>query len=165
MAIAWRNERMRSAEFGRLQACPLADVDSMRSSASCLWTRYGMRQAASLHCWSVLLSVLGAHVQGPNEKGQERKTGFDIAVASEVMAVLALTTSLADMRKRLGDMVIGNSKSGSPITADDLGVGGALTVLMKDAIEPTLMQVHYHLPFSQESCCCALSHPARKCNS
>ena len=80
-------------------------------------------------------------MQGPNEKGQERATGFDIAVASEVMAVLALTTSLADMRRRLGDMVIGNSKSGAPITADDLGVGGALTVLMKDAIEPTLMQV------------------------
>lgn len=84
-------------------------------------------------------------VQGPNEKGQERKTGFDIAVASEVMAVLALTTSLADMRRRLGDMVIGNSRSGVPITADDLGVGGALTVLMKDAIEPTLMQVPPHL--------------------
>lgn len=80
-------------------------------------------------------------MQGPNEKGQERATGFDIAVASEVMAVLALTTSLADMRRRLGNMVIGNSKSGAPITADDLGVGGALTVLMKDAIEPTLMQV------------------------
>jgi formyltetrahydrofolate synthetase len=80
-------------------------------------------------------------LQGPNEKGQERKTGFDIAVASEVMAVLALTTSLADMRKRLGDMVIGNSKAGDPVTADDLGVGGALAVLMKDALEPTLMQV------------------------
>lgn len=58
--------------------------------------------------------------------------------------MLALTTSLADMRKRLGDMVIGNSKSGAPVTADDLGVGGALTVLMKDAIEPTLMQVLRH---------------------
>ncbi|KAK9220783.1 hypothetical protein WN944_009207 [Citrus x changshan-huyou] len=69
-----------------------------------------------------------------------RETGFDISVASEIMAVLALTTSLADMRERLGKMVIGNSKAGDPITADDLGVGGALTVLMKDAINPTLMQ-------------------------
>ncbi|KAI3995622.1 hypothetical protein MKX01_023367 [Papaver californicum] len=78
--------------------------------------------------------------QGPEEKGLTRETGFDIAVASEIMAVLALTTSLSDMRERLGKMVIGNSKAGDPITADDLGVGGALTVLMKDAINPTLMQ-------------------------
>ncbi|KAJ9697832.1 hypothetical protein PVL29_007112 [Vitis rotundifolia] len=78
--------------------------------------------------------------QGPEEKGMVRETGFDISVASEIMAVLALTTSLADMRERLGKMVIGNSKAGEPITADDLGVGGALTVLMKDAINPTLMQ-------------------------
>ncbi|KAK9128549.1 hypothetical protein Syun_017346 [Stephania yunnanensis] len=78
--------------------------------------------------------------QGPDEKGMVRETGFDISVASEIMAVLALMTSLADMRERLGKMVIGNSKAGEPITADDLGVGGALTVLMKDAINPTLMQ-------------------------
>ncbi|VFR02892.1 unnamed protein product [Cuscuta campestris] len=78
--------------------------------------------------------------QGPDEKGMVRETGFDISVASEIMAVLALTTSLADMRERLGKMVIGNSKAGDPITADDLGIGGALTVLMKDAINPTLMQ-------------------------
>lgn len=78
--------------------------------------------------------------QGPEEKGMVRETGFDISVASEIMAVLALTTSLADMRERLGNMVIGNSKAGEPIIADDLGVGGALTVLMKDAIHPTLMQ-------------------------
>nr|CAD1827225.1 unnamed protein product [Ananas comosus var. bracteatus] len=78
--------------------------------------------------------------QGPEEKGMVRETGFDISVASEIMAVLALTTSLADMRERLGRMVIGNSKAGEPITADDLGLGGALTVLMKDAINPTLMQ-------------------------
>ncbi|XP_010500615.1 PREDICTED: formate--tetrahydrofolate ligase [Camelina sativa] len=78
--------------------------------------------------------------QGPEEKGMTRETGFDISVASEIMAVLALTTSLGDMRERLGKMVVGNSKAGEPITADDLGVGGALTVLMKDAINPTLMQ-------------------------
>ncbi|KAG1358818.1 formate--tetrahydrofolate ligase [Cocos nucifera] len=78
--------------------------------------------------------------QGPEEKGMVRETGFDISVASEIMAVLALTTSLSDMRERLGRMVIGNSKAGEPITADDLGAGGALTVLMKDAINPTLMQ-------------------------
>ncbi|KAJ7555939.1 hypothetical protein O6H91_05G061500 [Diphasiastrum complanatum] len=78
--------------------------------------------------------------QGSEEKGMTRETGFDISVASEIMAVLALTTSLADMRERLGKMVIGSSRAGDPVTADDLGLGGALTVLMKDAIHPTLMQ-------------------------
>lgn len=78
--------------------------------------------------------------QGPEEKGFTRVTGYDIAVASEIMAVLALTTSLADMRERLGRMVIGTNKAGEAITADDIGVGGALTVLMKDTIMPNLMQ-------------------------
>lgn len=78
--------------------------------------------------------------QGPEEKGMTRVTGYDISVASEIMAILALTTSLRDMRERLGRMVIGTSKAGEAITADDLGVGGALTVLMKDAIQPNLMQ-------------------------
>src|SRR5215467_9383864 len=78
--------------------------------------------------------------QGPEEKGKTRSTGFDITVASEIMAILALTTDLSDMRERLGRMVIGASRAGTPVTADDLGVGGALTVLMKDAIMPNLMQ-------------------------
>lgn len=78
--------------------------------------------------------------QGPEEKGMTRETGFDIAVASEIMAVLALTTSLRDMRERLGNMVVATSRGGDAVTADDLCVGGALTVLMKDAINPTLMQ-------------------------
>jgi formyltetrahydrofolate synthetase len=78
--------------------------------------------------------------QGPEEKGMERKTGFDITVASEIMAVLALTTSLADMRERFGRIVIGLSKSGEAITCSDLGVSGAMTVLMRDAIKPNLMQ-------------------------
>ena len=78
--------------------------------------------------------------QGAEEKGMTRVTGFDITVASEIMAVLALTSDLADMRERLGRMVIGTNRAGTPVTADDLGVGGALAVLMKDAIQPNLMQ-------------------------
>jgi formyltetrahydrofolate synthetase len=78
--------------------------------------------------------------QGPDEKGRERKTGFDISVASEIMAILALTTGLRDMRERFGKIVIGVSRGGDAVTADDLGVAGALTVLMRDAIKPTLMQ-------------------------
>uniref|UniRef100_A0A2K5UVG9 formate--tetrahydrofolate ligase n=1 Tax=Macaca fascicularis TaxID=9541 RepID=A0A2K5UVG9_MACFA len=78
--------------------------------------------------------------QGNTEKGYSRQAQFDIAVASEIMAVLALTDSLADMKARLGRMVVATDKSGQPVTADDLGVTGALTVLMKDAIKPNLMQ-------------------------
>jgi methylenetetrahydrofolate dehydrogenase (NADP+) / methenyltetrahydrofolate cyclohydrolase / formyltetrahydrofolate synthetase len=77
---------------------------------------------------------------GPEEQGFERETGFDITVASEIMAILALTTSLADMRDRLGRIVIGTNKAGEAITAEDLGVAGAMTVLMRDAIKPNLMQ-------------------------
>ncbi|HSA94406.1 MAG TPA: formate--tetrahydrofolate ligase [Acidobacteriota bacterium] len=77
---------------------------------------------------------------GPEELGLKRETAFDISVASEIMAILALTTGLADMRERLGRMVIGMNRSGEPVTAEDLGAAGALTVLMKDAIMPNLMQ-------------------------
>jgi len=77
---------------------------------------------------------------GPEEKGMTRRTGFDITVASEIMAILALTTDLADMRARFGRIVIGTNRAGEAITAEDLGVAGAMTVLMKDAIKPTLMQ-------------------------
>uniref|UniRef100_A0AAY4AZ92 formate--tetrahydrofolate ligase n=1 Tax=Denticeps clupeoides TaxID=299321 RepID=A0AAY4AZ92_9TELE len=78
--------------------------------------------------------------QANTEKGHSRQTQFDIAVASEIMAILALSDGLADMKQRLGRMVVGSSRSGQPVTADDLGVTGALAVLMKDAIKPTLMQ-------------------------
>ncbi|CAK4697935.1 unnamed protein product [Aphanomyces euteiches] len=84
--------------------------------------------------------------QAATEAGHSRDTGFDITVASEIMAVLALATSLEDMRERLGRMVIGMSRAGDPVTTDDLGVGGALTALMKDAIMPTLMQTVEQTP-------------------
>lgn len=78
--------------------------------------------------------------KGAEERGQERETGFDIAVASEVMAVLALADGPADMRERLGRMIVARSRAGDAVTADDLGLGGALAVLLKDAIRPTLLQ-------------------------
>lgn len=78
--------------------------------------------------------------QGPLEKGHTRECQFDITVASEIMAILALTTDLKDMRERLGKIVVASNKRGEPVTADDLGISGALTVLMKDTIKPNLMQ-------------------------
>jgi len=77
---------------------------------------------------------------GKDEQGFEHRSGFDITVASEIMAILALTTDLADMRERLGRMVVAVNKHGEAVTSEDLGVAGALTVLMKDAIKPNLMQ-------------------------
>ncbi|MFL7812436.1 MAG: formate--tetrahydrofolate ligase [Anaerolineales bacterium] len=78
--------------------------------------------------------------KGPKENGFTRETGFDITVASEIMAILALTSSLADMRERFGRVVVATNKNGEAVTMEDLGVAGAVTVLMKDAIKPTLMQ-------------------------
>ena len=83
---------------------------------------------------------------GGREDGIPRETGFDITVASEVMAILALTTSLSDLRKRIARIVIGMSYDGKPVTAEDLKVAGAMTVLLKDAIKPTLMQTTENTP-------------------
>jgi formyltetrahydrofolate synthetase len=78
--------------------------------------------------------------RGKDEAGHEHMSGYDITVASEIMAILALTTSLEDMRDRFGKMVVATNKRGEAVTAEDLGVAGAVTVLMKDAIKPNLMQ-------------------------
>lgn len=78
--------------------------------------------------------------EAATEKGMTRLTGFDISVASECMAILALSNSLQDMRERLGNMVIGSSRAGVPVTCEDIGAAGALTALLKDAIKPNIMQ-------------------------
>ncbi len=83
---------------------------------------------------------------GRMEGGIPRETGFDIAVASEVMAILALTNSLQDMRKRFGRIVVGMTHDKKPVTADEIGAGGAMTVLMRDAIRPTIMQTLENTP-------------------
>ncbi|XP_058457077.1 C-1-tetrahydrofolate synthase, cytoplasmic isoform X2 [Malaya genurostris] len=76
----------------------------------------------------------------PTEKNMTRDTSFSISVSSEIMAILALATNLEDMKQRLAKMVVAFDRSGVPVTADDLGVTGAMMVLLKDSIEPTLMQ-------------------------
>jgi formyltetrahydrofolate synthetase len=96
--------------------------------------------------WNRVLDTCDRHLRrvrlgmGEAEQGHERLANFDITVASEVMAVMALATGLDDMRDRLGNMVVALNKRGDPVTADDLGVSGALAVLMRDALAPTLMQ-------------------------
>ncbi|XP_072745675.1 C-1-tetrahydrofolate synthase, cytoplasmic [Anoplolepis gracilipes] len=78
--------------------------------------------------------------QSSTEKGKTRETSFCISVGSEIMAILALSTSVDDMKRRLGNIVVGFNKKGEPLTADDFGMTGAMAILLKDAIEPTLMQ-------------------------
>jgi len=77
---------------------------------------------------------------GDRGDGRPRQTGFDISVASEVMAILALSDGPRDMRARLGRIIIGTDKRGRMVTAEDLRVAGAMNVLLKDAIKPNLMQ-------------------------
>ena len=84
---------------------------------------------------------LGARVDGV-----PRQTGFDITPASEVMAILALSTSLQDMRKRMGRIVVGPDHDGEPVTAEDLKAAGAMTVIMREAIKPNLMQTLENTP-------------------
>ena len=74
------------------------------------------------------------------QDGPTRDTGFDISVASEIMAILALAKSAKDMRQRLGRIIVAMNKDGKPVTAEDIGCAGAMMVLMKDAIKPNLMQ-------------------------
>ena len=83
---------------------------------------------------------------GGSRNGIIRETGFDITVASEVMAILALATSIQDLRQRLGKIVIGMDTKGKAVTAEDLGVAGAMSVLMKDALMPNLMQTLVNSP-------------------
>ena len=83
---------------------------------------------------------------GTRFDGVPRETGFDITVASEIMAILALTTSLKDMRERIGRMVVAYDKNKNPITAEDIKAAGAATVLMKEAIKPNLMQTLENTP-------------------
>ncbi|MGA2873014.1 MAG: formate--tetrahydrofolate ligase [Candidatus Dormibacteria bacterium] len=77
---------------------------------------------------------------GTAQDGVPRQTGFDITAASEVMAILALSSSLQDMRRRLGRIVVGHTSGGAPVTAEDLHAAGAMAAIMAEAIKPNLLQ-------------------------
>jgi formate--tetrahydrofolate ligase len=83
---------------------------------------------------------------GGTEDGIPRDSGFDISVASEIMAILALASSLSDLRKRLSRIVLARDKSGKAVTAEDLKVAGSMAVLLKDAIKPNLIQTLENTP-------------------
>jgi formate--tetrahydrofolate ligase len=83
---------------------------------------------------------------GTREDGSPSETGFDITAASEVMAVLALATSLQDLRARFGRIVVGYTRTGEPVTAEQIRAAGAMTVIMRDAIKPNLLQTLENTP-------------------
>lgn len=83
---------------------------------------------------------------GGTANGYAREDGFDIVVASEVMAIFCLATSLVDLKERLGNIVVGYTRDRRPVTARDLNAHGAMTVLLKDAIKPNLVQTLEHTP-------------------
>lgn len=83
---------------------------------------------------------------GGKTNGIPRETGFDITVASEVMAILAMATDIFDLRERLGKMTVSYTTDGRPVTAEDLQAAGAMTVLLKDALNPNLIQTLEHGP-------------------
>ncbi|KAM9679242.1 monofunctional C1-tetrahydrofolate synthase, mitochondrial isoform 2-T2 [Dama dama] len=138
-------------EFSKIQLARLKKLGINKTDPSAL-TEEEMRKFARLDIdpstitWQRVVDTNDRFLrkitigQANTEKGCSRQAQFDIAVASEIMAVLALTDSLSDMKERLGRMVVASDRNGQPVTADDLGVTGALTVLMKDAIKPNLMQ-------------------------
>lgn len=90
--------------------------------------------------------TIGQNEDGKQTNGIEREDGFDISAASELMAVLALSSDLKDLRQRVGRIVLAYNIEGQPVTTEDLEVAGAMTVCMKDAIEPTLMQTLEGVP-------------------
>ncbi len=83
---------------------------------------------------------------GARGDGVPRQTGFDITAASEVMAALALTTSLRDLRERLGRIVVGYTREGEPVTAEQLKAAGAMTVVLREAVKPNLVQTIENTP-------------------
>ena len=83
---------------------------------------------------------------GGKADGVTRQTGFDITAASEVMAILALATSPADLRARLGRIVVGYTKAGEPVTAEQLKGAGSMAVIMREALKPNLLQTLEHTP-------------------
>jgi formate--tetrahydrofolate ligase len=100
--------------------------------------RIGWRRAVDMNDRALRQIVLGL---GGRPNGYPREAGFDITAASEVMAILAVSRDLADLRRRLGAITVAYSYDGAkPVTAEDLGAAGAMTVLLKDALKPNLIQ-------------------------
>jgi formyltetrahydrofolate synthetase len=135
---AWQQKRLQKLGISAAKASQLSPEDKNRffrldiDPYTITWNRVVDVNDRALRN---IIVGLGTHMDA-----RPRQSGFDITVASEVMAILALANSLEDLRERVGHIVIGTDHKGSPVSAEDLGVAGAMTVLLKDALKPNLMQ-------------------------
>ncbi|UXA00130.1 formate--tetrahydrofolate ligase [Vibrio splendidus] len=109
-------------------------------------TRIVWRRVLDHNDRALRMITVGKNEADKTINGFEREDGFDISAASELMAILALADDLQDLRKRIGRVVLAYNNQGLPLTADDFNVAGAMTVTMKDSIEPTLMQTLEGVP-------------------
>lgn len=128
------HEQRLGDDFSAHSGLPRLDIDPQRV----VWRRVMDHNDRALR--SIDVGV------GGGSNGVPRHDGFDISAASELMAILALSHSLADMRARIGKVILAYTRQGTPITAEDLQVAGAMTVVMKAAIHPTLMQSSEQTP-------------------
>ncbi|QIQ20292.1 formate--tetrahydrofolate ligase [Zophobihabitans entericus] len=132
-ARLFHEERL-GEEFTKQTNLPLLNIDKNRV----VWKRVIDHNDRALR--NITVGV------GGGNNGVERNDGFEISAASELMAILALATDLKDMRQRIGRIILAYDKSGNPITTEALEVAGAMTVLLKDAINPNLMQTAENTP-------------------
>ncbi len=95
---------------------------------------------------NLLAALLDNHIQQGNELGIDREDHFVITVASEIMAILCLADDMADLKKRLGRIIVAYTFDGKPVTADDLQATGSMAALLKDALKPNLIQTLEHTP-------------------
>jgi formate--tetrahydrofolate ligase len=103
------------------------------------------RRVVDLNDSAMTTITIGTKSKHPTE-GYPRNTGYDISVASEVMAILALANDLKDLRDRFSRIIVATSKDGKPVTAEDVKAAGAMTVVMKDALKPNLVQTVENVP-------------------
>ncbi|TEA26693.1 formate--tetrahydrofolate ligase [Candidatus Schmidhempelia bombi str. Bimp] len=128
------HEQQLGDKFTEQTGLPRLDIDKQRI----VWKRVLDHNDRALRRITVGL--------GGGVNGVEREDGFEISAASELMAILALATDLQDMRQRIGRIILAYNTHGEPITAEHLQVAGAMTVLLKEAINPNLMQTAEHTP-------------------
>ncbi|QIZ76010.1 formate--tetrahydrofolate ligase [Ferrimonas lipolytica] len=108
--------------------------------------RIAWRRSVDMNDRALRRVTIGINRPGSSANGIERESGFDITAASELMAVLALAADLADLRQRLGKVVLAYNIDGKPVTAEDIQVAGAMAAVMRDAAQPTLMQTLEGVP-------------------
>ena len=136
-ARLYHEERLGYADFEHRSGLKALRIDSQQVT----WKRVMDHNDRALR-----MITVGQNESGKTINGFERHDGFDISAASELMAILALAQDLKDLRKRIGKIVVAYTLDGEPVTTEDLQVAGAMTVCMKDAIEPTLMQTLEGVP-------------------